>query len=287
MVAQGKVRGGGGLRFTHYIVCAILVTRQTKAIVQVVIHHHRRRKTGGHRSWSQRGRAQCWLSCRRILPRSWGSSKSRTCRGWGWTSPGGWGRTMDKLEIEVLETRASKQKMGSCQLVANGKNAVTSKCSRPTSIDPLFAICLIKPCKWGLPDLPVVVSVGRGHGRSRNVHGGLGLVLGVVQRKAVKILHVFNHRVDGGGLEGLEPGPILLEELGVAAVKHAVEEHNRQDWGDCNLEQERSFTNPSKQEWYSQIDLLSFWTSLNRDMRHPKAFDTDSGRQCGPAQPTF
>ncbi len=100
--------------------------------------------------------------------------------------------------------------------MANGTNAVTGKGLRPTSLDPLFAVRLIKACNPGLPNLPVIVSVGRG--RSRNAHGKLLLVLGVVQRKAVKILHVFNHRVNGGSLEGLEPSPILVKKLGVAAV---------------------------------------------------------------------
>ncbi len=60
-------------------------------------------------------------------------------------------------------------------------------------------------------------------------------MLGVPQRNAVKILHVINHRVDGGGFKGLELSSILLEDIGVAAVKHPEEEHDHQDRGDGHL----------------------------------------------------
>jgi hypothetical protein len=60
-------------------------------------------------------------------------------------------------------------------------------------------------------------------------------VLGVVQHKAVKILHVVNHRVDGGSFEGLELSSILLKNIGVAAVKRPGEEHDHQDRGDGHL----------------------------------------------------
>jgi hypothetical protein len=100
--------------------------------------------------------------------------------------------------------------MGSCQLVANGTNAVTGKGLCPTSLDPIFAIHLIKPCNQGLPDLLIVVRIGRGC--SRTARGRLQLVLGVVQCKVVKVLHVVDHRVNGGGFKGLELSSRLLED---------------------------------------------------------------------------
>jgi hypothetical protein len=56
-----------------------------------------------------------------------------------------------------------------------------------------------------------------------------------MQRKAVKILHVINHRVDGGGFEGLESSSILLKDIGVAAVKNPEEEHDHHDRRDGHL----------------------------------------------------
>jgi hypothetical protein len=101
------------------------------------------------------------------------------------------------------------------------------------SLDPLLPVSLIKPFKWGLPYLSILVRVGCGS--SQDVCGRLHLVLGVVQRKAVKILHAVNRRVDGGGFEGLESSLILLKDIGEATVKRPNEEHDHQDRRDGHL----------------------------------------------------
>ncbi len=49
------------------------------------------------------------------------------------------------------------------------------------------------------------------------------------------MLHVVDHRVNGGGFKGLELSWILLKDIGVAAVKCPEEEHEHQDRGDGHL----------------------------------------------------
>jgi hypothetical protein len=140
---------------------------------------------------------------------------------------------MDEPEIQLLEEWASGQEMGHHRFVANGMNAVASKGPCPTNLDPLLPVILIKLFKQRLPYLSILVRVG--WGSSRDTRGRLQLVLGDMQRRAVKILHCIDHRVNGGGFMGLELSSILLKDIGVAAAKRPEKNHDHQDRGDGHL----------------------------------------------------
>ncbi len=110
--------------------------------------------------------------------------------------------------------------------------------TRPMALDPFEAI-LGEPLKGRLPNLALTVGVGSGHCRHALIGVGSTRVrlalFGINKLKSVLEHDVGNNGVDRRGLNGLEAGAELLDNVRIANMKGAKEKHQREQMREDNL----------------------------------------------------